>query len=194
MIKQEIARFFAAAVFFSAAVLASGAPAGEKLVYRGRLFLGSSPTTQGVVSVEITVDHLTTAAELAMMVPFKPEDDLTPFFDKARRLNAGDLRYIGASGLRIGFNLAFEQTKEKGKRILLLAENQPADPTVSLKKLSDAQIERSLLLVVVVDLDEKDQGEGKIYQDASGTMTPDGRFELGGSRSPPLLITGLHRK
>lgn len=194
MIKQGSARLTAATGFLLAAAFAAGASASEKMVYRGRLFVGTGPTTQGVINVEVTVDHITTSAELAGLIPFKPEDDLNLFFSQARGLKAGDLRYIGASGLRIGFNLAFEQAKEKGKRILLVAENQPADPTVSLKKLSDAQIERRLLLVVVLDLDEKDQGEGKIYQDASGTLTPEGRFELGGSRSTPLLITGLRRR
>ena len=194
MIKQGASFLVTAAGFILAAVFALGASAGEKTVFRGRLFVGSGPTTQGVINVEISIDHTATSTELAGLIPFTPEDDLSRFFDKIRGFKAGDLRYIGANGLRIGFNLAFEQATDKGRRIILLAENQPADPTVSLKKLSDAQIERRLLLVVVLDLDGKDQGEGKIYQDASGTLTSDGRFELGGSRSTPLLITGLHRK
>lgn len=190
---QAVFPLLTGAVLF-AAILAAGTPRVEKSVYRGRLFLGSGPTTQGVISVEITVEHLTTAAELAELIPFAAGDVLDRFFEKARALKAGDLRYIGANGLRIDFNLAFEQPTERGKRILLVAENQPADPTVSLKRLSDAQIQRGLLLVVAIDLDEKDQGEGKIYQDASGTLTPAGRFELVGSRTTPLLITGLRRK
>lgn len=180
--------------FLLSAIPASAAPAFEKSVYRGRLVLGSGPTTQGVISVEITIDHVSTAEELAELIPFAAGDVLDRFFEKARALKAGDLRYIGANGLRIDFNLAFEHPTERGKRILLVAENQSADPTVSLKRLSDAQIQRGLLLVVAIDLDEKDLGEGKIYQEASGTLTSEGRFELAGSRTTPLLITGLRRK
>jgi hypothetical protein len=192
--KQRVVIPFIIGGLLLAAVLAPGTPGAEKSVYRGRLFLGSGPTTQGVITVEITIDHVSTAEELAKLPPIAAGDVLDRFFEKARDLKAGDLRYIGANGLRIDFNLAFEQPTKAGKRILLVAENQPADPTVSLKRLSDAQIQRGLLLVVAIDLDGKDQGEGKIYQDASGTMTPEGRFDLVGSRTTPLLITGLRRK
>jgi hypothetical protein len=163
-------------------------------VYRGRLILGSGPTTKGVINVEITVDHISTADELYDLPPFSAGDALDAFFEKARALKGGDLRYLGANGLRIDFNLAFESPTKTGKRIVLIAKNQSVDPNGSMKRLSDAQIERGLLLVLVLDLDKSERGEGKIYEEAGGVFDSKNGFTLAGSRTTPFLISNLKRK
>ncbi|MDH4270966.1 MAG: hypothetical protein OEW18_03215 [Candidatus Aminicenantes bacterium] len=182
----------AAGITLTAAV--AGEEPAEKTIYRGRLFLGSGPTTQGVVNVQITIDHLSTKKELAELLPYMLAGDMHRFFDKAKAFKAGALQYLGASGLRIDFNLAFEKKTERGKRIFLVAENQSADPTSSLKLLSEEQFIRDLFLVVALDLNEKDQGEGNIYQKARVKFSPEGEFELVGYRTTPLLIVNVHRK
>jgi hypothetical protein len=182
----------AAGIFLTAAAL--GEEPAEKAIYRGRLFLGSGPTTQGVVNVQITVNHLSTNEEIAELMPYLTAGDMNRFFDKAEAFKAGALQYLGARGLRIGFPLAFEKKTEKGKRLFLVAENQSADPTSSLKLLSEAQFIRDLFLVVAIDLDEKDRGEANIYQEARVKFSTQGEFELVGYRTTPLLIVNLYRK
>jgi len=182
-----------AAGLFLNAVAVEEEPA-EKAVYRGRLFLGSGPTTQGVVNVQITVNHLSTDEEIAELMPYLTAGDMNRFFDKAEAFKAGALQYLGARGLRIDFPLAFEKKTEKGKRLFLVAENQSADPSSSLKLLSEEQFRRDLFLVVALDLDEKDQGKGNIYQEARVKFSTQGEFELVGYRTTPLLIVNLYRK
>jgi len=153
---KVISLAIAAGLFLNA--VAAGEEPAEKAVYRGRLFLGSGPTTQGVVNVQITVNHLSTDEEIAELMPYLTAGDMNRFFDKAEAFKAGALQYLGARGLRIDFPLAFEKKTEKGKRLFLVAENQSADPSSSLKLLSEEQFRRDLFLVVALDLDEKDQG------------------------------------
>jgi hypothetical protein len=147
-----------------------------------------------VVNVRITIDHLSTKEELAEVSPYMAAGDMNRFFDKAKAFKAGSLQYLGANGLRIDFNLAFENKTETGKRIFLVAENQPADPNSSLRILSEEQFKRGLFLVVALDLDEKDQGEGKIYQEARVKFSTGDDFELVGYRTTPLLVANLRRQ
>ena len=176
------------------AAAAAGEESTDKAVYRGRLFLGSGPTTQGVVTVQVVIEHLSTSQELAGLLPHMGAGDMSLFFDKAEAFKAGSLQYLGARGLRIDFPLAFEKKTERGRRIFLVAENQRADPSSSLKVISEEQFIRDLFLVVALTLDEKDQGEGNIYQEARVKFSAEGEFELVGYRTTPLLIVSLHRK
>jgi hypothetical protein len=178
----------------SLAAAAAGEESAEKATYRGRLFLGSGPTTQGVVNVQVVIDHLSTTKELAELLPHMAAGDMSRFFDRAEAFKAGSLQYLGARGLRIDFPLAFEKKTERGRRIFLVAENQSADPSSSLKLISEEQFVRDLFLVVALTLDEKDQGEGNIYQEARVKFSTEDEFELLGYRTTPLLIVNLHRK
>jgi len=166
----------------------------KKATYRGRLFIGSGPTTQGVLTVLITIDHLSTNEELAELMPHMAAGDTNGLFDKAEAFKAGTLQYLGTSGLRIDFNLAFEKKTETGRQIFLVAENQSADPFSSLKLLSEVQFKRGLFLVVALDLNEKDQGEGRIYQEARIKFSMGGEFELVSYRTTPLLVVNLRRQ
>ena len=68
----------------------------EKTVYRGRLFLGSGPTTQGVVSVEITVDHMTTSAELAGLPPLRSRGRPRTAFSRKPELSKREISVTSA--------------------------------------------------------------------------------------------------
>jgi hypothetical protein len=176
---------------------AAGQETAEKAVYRGRLFTGSGPTTQGVVNVRITIDHLSTTEELTELMKYLAAGDSNGFFDKAATIKAGTLQYLGVTGLGINLNLAFEKKTEKGKQIFLVTESQPADPTsnwpregaeaVGFRRVYGA----GLYLVVAIDLNEKNQGEAKIYQKARVKFSTGGEFELVSYSETPLLIVNL---
>ncbi|MCX6577957.1 MAG: hypothetical protein NTV82_16400 [Candidatus Aminicenantes bacterium] len=179
------------------AAVAAGQETAEKAVYRGRLFTGSGPTTQGVVNVRITIDHLSTAEELTELMKHLAAGDSNGFFDKAETIKVGTLQYLGATGLGIDLNLAFEKKTEKGKQIFLVTEDQPADPTSGWPRSGSEAVGfrhvygAGLYLVVALDLNEKNQGEGRIYQKARVKFSTGGEFELVSYSSTPLLIVNL---
>lgn len=188
------------AVFFTLAAaiapLAAGAgdERAEQAVYRGRLFLGGAAASPGVIDVQITIDHLSTNEELAELAPLMAAGETNRLFVKAKAFRTGALQYLRTSGLRIDFHLAFEKKTKTGKRIFLVAENQSADPTSSLKMIGEEQFKRDLFLVVALDLNEEDKGEGKIYQEARVKFSAGGDFELVSYRTTPLLIVNVVRK
>jgi hypothetical protein len=184
---------FAAGLFLDAALVGASPP--EKAVYRGRLFLGGGPTTQGVVNVEVSVNRLTMDEELAGLLPDLAAGNTTRFFAKAKALpRAGTLQYLGARGLRIDFPLAFEKKTDRGRQVYLVAEVQSADPTSFLVVIGEEQVVRDHFLVVALDLDENDRGEARIHQEAKVKFSAEGEFELAGYRTTPLLVVNLHRK
>jgi hypothetical protein len=190
---------FILAIAFGITLTAAAASRGtaEKTIYRGRLFTGSGPTTQGVVNVRITIDHLSTTEELTELMKYLAAGDSNGFFDKAETIKVGTLQYLGATGLGIDLNLAFEKKTEKGKQIFLVTENQPADPTSGWPKSGSEAVGfrhvygAGLYLVVALDLNEKNQGEGRIYEKARVKFSTGGEFELVSYSSTPLLIVNL---
>jgi hypothetical protein len=168
-----------------------------KAVYRGRLFTGSGGVTQGVINVRITIDRLNTTEELTELLKYVAAGDSNGFFDKAAKIKVGTVQYLGASGLPIDFNLAFEKKKEKGKQIFLVTENQPADPTSGWPRSGSEAVGfrhvygAGFYLVVALDLNEKNQGEARIYEKARVKFSKGGEFELVSYSSTPLLIVNL---
>ena len=186
--------FFALAAAIAPLAAGAGDEKAEQAVYRGRLFLGGGAASPGVIDVQITIDHLSTNEELAELAPLMAAGETNRLFVKAKAFKTGALQYLRTSGLRIDFNLAFEKKTEGGKRIFLVAENQSADPTSSLMIFGEEQIKRGLFLVVAIDLNEGDKGEGKIYQEARVKFSAGGDFELLNYRMTPLLIVNIVRK
>lgn len=190
---------FLLAIAFGITLTAAAASqeAAEKAVYRGRLFTGNGPTTQSVVNVRITIDHLSTTEELTELMKYLAAGDSNGFFDKAETIKVGTLQYPGATGFPIDLNLAFEKKTEKGKQIFLVTESQPADPTSNWPRSGSEAVGfrrvygAGLYLVVALDLNEKNQGEAKIYQKARVKFSTGGEFELVSYAETPLLIVNL---
>lgn len=179
------------------AAVAASQETAEKAVYRGRLFTGSGGVTQAVVNVRITIDRLSTTEELTELTKYLTAGDSNGFFDKAAKIKVGSLQYLGATGFPIDLNLAFKKKTEKGKQIFLVTESQPADPTSNWPRAGSEAVGfrhiygAGLYLVVALDLNEKNQGEGRIYQKARVKFSTGGEFELVSYSSTPLLIVNL---
>lgn len=176
---------------------AAGLETAEKAVYRGRLFTGSGPINPGVVNVRITINRLSTTEELTELMKYLVAGDSNGFFDKAEKIKVGTLQYLGTNGFPIDFHLAFEKKTEKRKQIFLVTESQPADPTSNWPRAGSEAVGfrrvlgAGLYLVVALDLNEKNQGEAKIYQKARVKFSTGGEFELVSYPETPLLIVNL---
>ena len=161
---------------FFCAVLSARA----QVSFRGRLFVGGA--RGGAVNIRIDIESYSSPEELQLLKQHLGPSDIDGFFGAFRAMKKGAIRYLGGEGLNIGLNAALERPTEKGIQVLLMTETRSAVPGVRKPNFRGFRF-----LVIVLDLDEKNKGDGTIYEDAKIRFTSEG-FEIESSYSTPLKI------
>jgi hypothetical protein len=179
-----------------AAVLIAGSAVGQTAdqpfkptTFRGRFFTGGSGTMDRVLTTKIEINGFTTKEEiykLAEAFNTKGEDGFRQTF---RSYKKGKIQVIGASGLNIEFHAVKEIAKENGYEYQLIAENTQFQPGGGQKSYLGL-----MFLVVILDLDLKGSGEGRIYEDASIEFTPDGELKMDEFKRAPKMLTAVTKQ
>lgn len=133
--------------------------AAEK--YIGRLFTRGGPNTEAVIKVQVEVDSYTTTEEGFQLLQALNDQGWQPFITAFRQSIKGSIRFVGGRGLNIKIHVAEVFPKENGRKILLFTEKQAWE--VDVQQRFDG---RFPFMIVELNVDNKGNGEGKIYENA----------------------------
>ncbi len=166
--------------------LAGALPAAEK--YSARLFTRGGPNTENVVKLEINVDGYTTGEEGWTLFQALNYQGWEPFIGAFRQSNKGNIIFRGARGLKIVVHAAAVIPRENGRKIQLFTEKQAWE--VDVMQRTDG---RFPFMVFELDLDNKGNGEGKIYENAQIKLKGDretgtGTIEMESYNSAPKVL------
>jgi hypothetical protein len=171
------ARFAASAL--AGLILASAASGQKPLQFKGRIF-----ATEG--QFKIRIDAFSTPEEIAKIKEPLMRQDYENFYKTLWTLDKGFIQFIGVSRMNVHFNLAVQEKTEKGVRILLIADsravmNTPVPTEWGLRPF----------YIVDLDLDEKNQGEGRIHAAALLDFPATGSVTMQSYRSEPQMLTNV---
>ncbi len=182
-------RFRRALVALACLGLFSGGGLWAAEKYRAKLFTRGGPNTESVVRVEVNVDSYTTGEEGWLMFHALKYEGWEPFIAAFRRAKKGTIVFHGARGLNITIHAARVNLREDGGRqILLFTEKQAWE--VDVMQRTDG---RFPFMVFELDLNNKGEGEGKIYENAQIKLQGDretgtGAFEMESYNSAPKVL------
>ncbi len=157
-----------------------------KTEFKGRLFMGGGPNRESVVSVRILINEYTTEDEVLRLQQFLNTGNIEGFYGAFREMKKGELRFIGGKGMKVVFNAITEQKTENGFKILLATEGRSLEMGTA-KRVTGGY----LFLVVELDLNNKYEGDGKVYEDAVIQFTPTGSFVVESYVTPPKMLAAV---
>jgi hypothetical protein len=173
----------------AAAGVAALASAQESLAeFRGRIFMGAGPNRASALTTRIIINGYTGLDEVRKLQDRLAAGDRDGFYDVFRSMKKGEMRFIGGQGLKVNFNVAYEEQTEKGIKILLASESRSIETGVS-KRVAGSD----LFFIVELDLDAKHEGEGKIYEDGRIAFTPEGGIKRDTYLTPPKMIVNVRK-
>jgi hypothetical protein len=158
-------------------------------VFRARFFTGGGGTMDRVLTTKIEITGFSTKDEILKLAESYNTKGEAGFRDTFRSLKKGHIQIIGASGLNIEFHAAMETPKENGFLIQLIAENAQFQPGGSQKPYTGL-----MFMVVILDLDAKGEGEGRVYEDTGIEFTTQGELKLGAFQRAPKILTAVKKQ
>lgn len=155
-------------------------------IFQGRLIPGLGGGTQKAMKLVISVESYTTAYEVFELIDIFNNSGFDEFKSALHNLNKGTARPTGGRGMQIILNAAQSTPTDKGRQILLVSRSQSWDLDTRI-----GYDGRYPFLAIVLDLNEKGKGSGKIYQQADIRLTKEGIIELGATGSPPKQLVSV---
>jgi len=156
--------------------------------FRGRIFMGGGPNRPGALTTRIIITGYTNMDEVRKFQERLNAGDVDGFYNEFRAVKKGEMRFVGGAGLQINFNAAQEQQTEKGVKIFLMSESRSIETGTSKRVGGSA-----LFFVVELDLDKKFEGEGKVYEDARISFTPEGGIKMDSYLTTPKMIVNVRK-
>jgi hypothetical protein len=173
----------AVAVFI---VVASGfAAAQEKFICR--MFTGGGPNQERVQNVRIEIDAYSTTEEIAQFADVLNKQGWEPFIALFRGSKKGTVRFMSTRGFNVTVHAAHSMPTGKGRKILLFTERQNWDA-------DNHPIDNRggyLFMVIELELNAKDKGEGKIYQQADIQFNENSTLAMKTYKVTPLVLFGV---
>ncbi len=156
--------------------------------YRAKLFTRGGPNTENVVRSQIKIDSYTTGEEGWILFHALNYEGWEPFIAAFRQANKGNIMFQGARGLNIAIHAAQVIPRENGRTIRLFTEKQAWE--VDVQQRTDG---RFPFMVFELDVDNKGNGEGKIYENAQIKLKGDretgtGAVEMESYNSAPKVL------
>ena len=152
----------AAAADVSAQLLA------EKEVYKARMLTGRAPVEPALVEIRIEIEGWTTQEEIVRFQNLLIQSGTNPFLDAYGKSQKGVVRFMYARGWNLPIHAAQFTATEKGKKIRLFFLRQNWNSNYQFVSTG-----RYLFMAIELDIGEKNQGTGRLYEDASIKMDPD---------------------
>jgi hypothetical protein len=157
--------------------------------FQGRLLPGQGPSAQQAKKLKILVDSYTTDEEVLHLIEVFDKRGYEQFRGTLNGMNKGAILPIGGRGSKIILHAAQTIQTEKGRQIILVAESYSWDIGTSF-----SFDQRFPFLVILLDLNKKGKGKGKIYLSARIILTSKGNIELENYSSPPKQLWGVTTK
>jgi len=138
------------------------------------------------VKFEISVQDYTSTEEISQLREVFNKEGYESFMSAFRRMNKGSLSPVSGRGIKIVIHVAHSIPTDKGRKILLFTSSQSWDATAS--RVIDW---RFPFMLIELDIGRKDKGKGKIYEQVSIKLTPEGTVGMDSYNSPPLTLWGV---
>jgi hypothetical protein len=151
-----------------AAAVASAQPMAEKEIYKARMLTGRAPVEPTLVEIRIEIEGWTTQEEIVRFQNLLIQSGTNPFLDAYGASNKGVVRFMYTRGWNLPIHAAQFASIEKGKKIRLFFLRQNWNPGSQFTSTG-----RYLFMSIELDVNEKGQGTGRFYEDASINMDPD---------------------
>lgn len=170
-------------VIISAAVPAVVVPARAAEFFRARLLTGKAPVEPPAVAIRIEIQEYTSAEELNRLAQALDQGN-NAFLGIFQGLKKGVVRFMDSRGWNLEIHAAQSVPTPKGRKITCVMFRQAWDP--------GSQFARSgadYFMILVLNLNEKGTGEGRLYEDAGIQFRlPEGLIEMTKSGSAPKVL------
>jgi len=157
--------------------------------FRARLLPGQGPSAQQAEKLRILVDSYTSDEEIIHLIEVFNKSGYKQFRSTLRGMNKGAIHPIGGRGTKLNLLAAQHIQTEKGRQIILVAESYSWDIGTSF-----SFDQRFPFMVILLDLNNKGKGKGKIYLSARIKLTSKGTIEMESYSSPPKQLWGVSTK
>ncbi len=139
--------------------------------------------------IEIAIKEYTSPAEVLSLKQLLDIGKTEAFHRAIRSSKKGRVRFKEAAGLTFRIRAAQMAASERGRKIEIFAESRGL-PGFPHKRYDP----RFPFLVIILDLDENDLGDGLIYEGAGIALSPQGTIVLQNwrSRPTPLVDVRVH--
>jgi tetratricopeptide (TPR) repeat protein len=148
-------------------------------IFRARLV---NPVGQ----IEIEIEDYTSADEVLALKQLLDIGKTEAFHRAMRSFKKGRVRFIETSNLTFRIRAAQMAASERGRKIEMFAESRGL-PGFPHKRYDP----RFPFLVIILDLDENDLGDGLIYESAGIALSPQGTIVLQNWRSRPAPLVDV---
>jgi len=151
-----------------------------------RLLTQSGPKAGMAMKFEITIENYTSFEDVSRLAEIFSRGGYESFMSAFRMMNKGTFRPVGGRGIRIPIHAAHSIPKKKGRKILLFTPRQSWD--------ADAfqRVDRRFpFMVIELEINDKGNGKGRIYEQASIQLTPEGTVAMESYLSAPLVLWGV---
>jgi hypothetical protein len=157
--------------------------------FRARLLPGQGPSSQQAEKLRILVDSYTSDEEVSHLIEVFSKRGYEQFRSTLHGMIKGELHPIGGRGSKLILHAAQNIQTDKGRQIILVAESYSWDIGTSF-----SFDQRFPFMVILLDLNNKGKGKGKIYLSARIKLTDKGTIEMESYSSPPKQLWGVSIK
>ena len=164
--RKVFAALFAILIVAAAALPAQLLP--EKEIYKARMLTGRAPVEPALVEIRIEIEGWTTQEEIVRFQNLLIQSGTNPFLAAYGESQKGVVRFMYTRGWNLPIHAAQFTATEKGKKVRLFFLRQNWNPGSHF-----ASTGRYLFMTIELDINEKGQGTGRLYEDASIKMDPD---------------------
>lgn len=169
---STLSRKVSAALFTILIAAAASLPAQllpEKEIYKARMLTGRAPVEPALVEIRIEIEGWTTQEEIVRFQDLLIRSGTNPFLDAYGASEKGVVRFMYTRGWNLPIHAAQFTATEKGKKVRLFFLRQNWHPNYQF-----ASTGRYLFMAIELDIGEKGQGTGRLYEDASIKLDSDG--------------------
>jgi len=154
--------------------------------FEARLLTQSEVSQDLAVKFEILVEAYTSTEEISQLREIFNTEGYESFMSAFRGMNKGSFSPVGGRGIKIIIHGAHSIPTDKGRKIFLFTSNQSWD--ADTPRIIDW---RFPFMLIELDIGHKGRGKGKIYEQVSIKLNPEGTLGMDSYNSPPLALWGV---
>jgi hypothetical protein len=175
----QVVAVIAACLFLSVVLRAE-----EK--FEARLLAEPGESAELAMKFEIFADSYTSAEEVTRLKDVFHNEGYESFMTVFCGMNKGIFSPVGGRGVKIAIHAAHSIPTNKGRKILLFTSSQSWD--ADTPRIIDW---RFPFMLIELNISHKGKGKGKIYEQVSIKLDPEGNVVMHSYNSPPLSLWGV---
>ncbi len=157
-------------------------------VYRGRMLTGKAPVEPPAVNIRIEIKSYTTIQEVQLLQESLNQGGSDGLLAAFQKMEKGVIRVIDRRGWNLPIHAAVVVHTDKGTKVRCFMLRQAWDPGAVLVRTGS-----NFFMALELTLNEKNKGEGRLYEDAGMDLNPmAGTLEIGQCGSAPKIIVAVN--